>query len=331
MKGFLFSICIPVYNAEKYLPRALDSIVYQSFDISKIEVVIVNDASPNTLECTKIVDKYSNSLSIQYIKKEKNEGLFLARKTAVENAHGQYILFLDSDDTIALYTFEILSKFIIDQPDYVQFRMYNVIGTKKTLLSLSIEDEKNKTLEDVLQNKAIHNLVNKCYNGHFLKKIYAVLPNFYAVYAEDYYQSVIIEYYTNQKIFIDIPLYNYFRYIGITSDDTFKNKEKILRIFESFQNIKKHLVAFFEEHGYPQYGKYVEEYIKRFYFELVYCTNSLKILIFILRILPSEYHSLKLKMFETFLIHNLKQIIKFFLPYGVVQLIYRLKHRKEHI
>ena len=55
----IFSIFMPVYNTEKYLPRALNSVLNQTFDLSKIEVVIVNDGSPNGNACDLIVEDYS--------------------------------------------------------------------------------------------------------------------------------------------------------------------------------------------------------------------------------------------------------------------------------
>ena len=245
MCNYIFSICIPVYNTEKYLPRALDSILNQNFDLSKVEIVIVDDASPNTSECSKIVENYLNYISIQYIKKNINEGPFLARKTAIQNLQGQYVLFLDADDTIQPYSLDILARYIFNDPDYIQFRIYSVENKVKTLFVMNLEDESNKTLEDVLKNKAIHSFVNKCYNAQMLKESYQDLPNFYSVYAEDYYQSVIIEYYSKRKVFIDIPIYNYFRYIGVTSDASFESKEKLVKIIESFKNIEENLFIFF--------------------------------------------------------------------------------------
>ena len=327
MYDYLFSICIPVYNTEQYLPRALDSIVNQTFDTKKIETVIVNDGSPCSEECDQIIAEYSSRLSIQYIVKNINEGLFLARKTAVEKASGKYILFLDSDDSFEAYALKILSDSFVDDPDYVQFRIYDVMGTEKSLHHSVLEDETNKTLADVLQNKAIHNLVNKCYNAQLLKRIYDTISNSYALYAEDYYQSVIIEYFANKKVFIDIPFYNYFRYIGITSDNTFKNRAKLLRIIESFKNIEKNLVSFFETKGECQYVQYVKDYIRELYINFAYWTRSLGIIMFIIRLLPNEYHAIRLTILKKFLLHNVKQIIKNILPYGIVRLMLARKNK----
>ena len=327
MNEYVFSICIPVYNTEQYLPRALDSIVNQTFDAKKIETVIVNDGSPRSAECDQIITEYSNRLSIQYIVKNTNEGLFLARKTAIEKAAARYILFLDADDSLEVQALQILSDNLINEPDYVQFRIYDVIGSEKLLYHSVLEDEKNKTIADVLQNSALHNLVNKCYNARMLKQIYALMSHPYAVYAEDYYQSAVIEYFSNKKIFIDIPFYNYFRHIGITSDNTFKSREKLIRIIESSHNVEKKLVSFFEENGEQQYARYVRDYIRELYINFAYRVHSVCIIMFIIRKLPNEYHAIRLTIFKKFFLHNIKQLIKNILPYGFVRLIIARKNK----
>ena len=324
---YLFSICIPVYNTEQYLRRALDSIVAQTFDPKKIETIVVNDGSPRSVECEQIIAEYSTRLSIQYIVKDTNEGLFLARKTAVEKAAGKYILFLDADDALEVHALQILSANLIDEPDYVQFRFYDVIDGEKSLHHWILEDERAKTVADVLQNNAIHTLFNKCYNAQMLKRIYKLLPDFYVVYAEDYYQSAIIEYFSNKRIFIDIPLYNYFRDIGVTSSATFKNKNRVIQIMSGFRTIEQNLVLFFERNGESQYTQYVKNYIKELYINFAYWANSFHIIMFVIRKLPNEYHAIRLTILKKFLLHNVKELIKSILPYGVVRLILIRKNK----
>jgi beta-1,4-galactosyltransferase, putative len=327
MNEYVFSICVPVYNTEQYLCRALDSIANQTFDGEKIETVVVNDGSPRSEECDQIIAEYSSRLSIQYIVKDINEGLFLARKTAIEKAIGKYILFLDADDSLEVHALQILFDNLINEPDYVQFRIYDVIGSEKSLYHSLLEDERNKTIADVLQNNAIHNLVNKCYNAQMLKRIYALMSEPYAVYMEDYYQSAIIEYFSNRKIFIDIPFYNYFRHIGITSDNTFKSRDKLMRIIESSHNVEKNLISFFEENGEQQYAQYVRDYIKELYINFAYRVHSICLIMFVIRQLPNEYHAIRLTIFKRFLMHNIKQLIKNILPYGFVCLIVARKNK----
>ena len=159
-----------------------------------------------------------------------------------------------------------------------------------------------------------------------LKRIYALMSEPYAVYMEDYYQSAIIEYFSNKKIFIDIPFYNYFRHIGITSDNTFKSRDKLMRIIESSHNVEKNLVSFFEENGEQQYAQYVRDYIKELYINFAYRVHSICLIMFIIRRLPNEYRAIRLTIFKKFFLHNVKQLIKNILPYGFVRLVLARKN-----
>lgn len=318
MNEYVFSICIPVYNTESYLRRALDSIVGQTFDAEKVETVIVNDGSPHSDECDAIVSNYARQLPIQYIKKEKNEGLFLARKTAVQKASGKYIVFLDSDDSLEPHALTVLVKHLACEPDYVQFRIYSVTGGEKSLYHARLRDETHKTLADVLQNKALHNLFDKCCKAQLLKHIYENMANVYIVYAEDYYQSAIIEYFAQKKIYINIPLYNYFRDIGITSARTFKDKKKIVQIIESFHTIEHNLISFFEKQGKLQYIQYVKECIKELYLNFAYWTNSFCMILFVIKHLPYEHHELRAPLLKSFLVCTIKRLAKNILPHRLV-------------
>lgn len=90
----LVSVIIPVYNSAKYIEETINSVlnqIYQNF-----EIIIVDDCS--TDDSCKIIENLKDK-RIRLIKLEKNSGVAVARNTAIENANGQYIAFLDSDDT----------------------------------------------------------------------------------------------------------------------------------------------------------------------------------------------------------------------------------------
>jgi len=89
----LVSVVIPVYNVERYIEQALDSVLSQSY--SNFEIIVVDDQSPdNSIAIVK--DRYSDD-RIRLIQ-QKNRGLAGARNTGVRHANGRYIAFLDSDD-----------------------------------------------------------------------------------------------------------------------------------------------------------------------------------------------------------------------------------------
>ncbi len=99
----LVSVVLPVYNVEKYLPECLNSVIGQTY--KNIEIICVNDGSPDGSE--KIISDYMKKDSRIILINQKNQGLSGARNTGLENAKGEYIIFLDSDDWIDLETVEV--------------------------------------------------------------------------------------------------------------------------------------------------------------------------------------------------------------------------------
>jgi len=106
------SVVVPVYNAEKYIKKCLDSIINQT--IKDIEIIIVDDES--TDGSADICKQYLSDSRVIYYRKPKNEGLASARQDGMERAHGEYIGFVDSDDWI--------------EPDMYE-RMYNTAIKEK--------------------------------------------------------------------------------------------------------------------------------------------------------------------------------------------------------
>ena len=90
------SVVIPVYNMEKYLRECLDSVLGQTF--AEIEVICINDGS--TDGSLAVLREYEAKDSRLLVIDKENEGLSIARNTALETAQGKYILFVDSDDDI---------------------------------------------------------------------------------------------------------------------------------------------------------------------------------------------------------------------------------------
>lgn len=94
MEG-LVSVIMPIYNAEKYLVSALESIFIQ--DYKDIEIILVDDCSRDNSEKI-IVDLQKEHPEIVYFRQSKNMGAGVSRNKALELAKGQYVAFLDSDD-----------------------------------------------------------------------------------------------------------------------------------------------------------------------------------------------------------------------------------------
>jgi len=110
MNSPLVSIGIPVYNVEPYIEKCLLSVLNQSYQ--NIEVLIVDDlGKDNSMQIVRDL-QVSHPLGhcIRIIRHSVNRGLGEARNTAIENATGKYLFFVDSDDFIELKTIEILLK-----------------------------------------------------------------------------------------------------------------------------------------------------------------------------------------------------------------------------
>lgn len=91
------SIIIPVYNAEEFLTDAFRSILAQDIDKSLYEVVVIDDGSTDSsLQVIQRFVKYFNNF--KYIT-QQNSGVSVARNTGLDLATGEYVMFLDSDDT----------------------------------------------------------------------------------------------------------------------------------------------------------------------------------------------------------------------------------------
>jgi UDP-glucose:(glucosyl)LPS beta-1,3-glucosyltransferase len=107
----LLSIIIPVFNGEKHIGKTLDLLVEQGLE--SIEVLLVNDGSTDkTAEIINtFVEKNNNILSISL---RKNSGVSIARNIGIENAKGQYIYFLDADDSIPSETLSFLKKTVLE-------------------------------------------------------------------------------------------------------------------------------------------------------------------------------------------------------------------------
>ena len=100
-----YSIVVPEYNAEKTLRRCLDSLVKQAF--SDYELLLINDGSTDGSDaiCREYAEHYPQ---IRYFAKE-NGGVSSARNLGLEQAKGEYVLFVDSDDYVSENYFSVIS------------------------------------------------------------------------------------------------------------------------------------------------------------------------------------------------------------------------------
>ena len=111
MNNDMISIIVPVYNAEKFLTKCLDSIINQTY--KNIEIICVDDDSSD--KSSKILNEFAEKDKRIKVIHKANEGVSLARNVGLESAKGNYILFVDSDDWIEQSTCEVAINKIIEE------------------------------------------------------------------------------------------------------------------------------------------------------------------------------------------------------------------------
>ena len=137
IQDIFISIIVPVYNVEKYLRECLDSI--SQLKAVTWEAILVDDGSTDT--SGKICDEYAKQNSRFRVIHQKNAGVSVARNAGLDAAKGDWIWFVDSDDSINP-DFEISNLEVFDDADYVLFDMrkfhdgeeLNPLGHQKSIL-----------------------------------------------------------------------------------------------------------------------------------------------------------------------------------------------------
>lgn len=126
------SVIIPVYNVEKYIEKCLNSVCNQT--LKEIEIICVNDGSTdNSMEFVRHRAKEDKRIII--LEKE-NGGLSSARNAGLDMARGEYVLFLDSDDTLVLHALEYLyDKASVNRLDNIFFGATTVYENFKVKLA----------------------------------------------------------------------------------------------------------------------------------------------------------------------------------------------------
>ena len=132
------SIIIPVYNVKRYIDLSINSILRQNYD--NYEVILVNDGSNDGSK--EICDEYAKKNSKIKVIHIENSGVSNARNVGINNASGDYILFLDGDDTLEECTLEFIDN-------NAKFDM--IIGSFKSV------NEKNNSVENYINSSSESN------------------------------------------------------------------------------------------------------------------------------------------------------------------------------
>lgn len=148
----LISIVIPVYNVEEYLERCIYSIQHQTYQ--NLEIILVDDGA--TDQSGEICDMLAKKdARIQVIHKE-NGGLSSARNAGIKAASGEYVSFVDSDDTVELDMVEYLYKLIQKFHTNMSLCSHTVIFGQDKKLVLGNQQEECLSAERCIEKMLYH-------------------------------------------------------------------------------------------------------------------------------------------------------------------------------
>ena len=237
----MISIIIPIFNVEQYLKQCLDSVLSQTYE--DFEVLLINDGSTDS----------SENICKEYIQKDKrfhlittaNRGLSAARNTGIQNAKGEWIMFIDSDDYVdpefCRVPFEAART---SNADVVIFK--RIVIDKNGNKQKSIYKAKNRPEGIITFEQAIdfgENVIwNKLYKKTLFKDI--VFPE--GKYFEDIFITPCLLHKASIIYIMPVALYYYRkRNNSLSNQRTSKAKSDA---FEAYLDKYDYLISF----GYPK-------------------------------------------------------------------------------
>lgn len=213
--NYTLSIIIPAYNAQASIASTINSVLNQSH--STIEVIIINDGSTDntSLVCNELAD---NDPRITY-KEIANSGPAHARNVGMELATGEYIGFVDADDTVENDFYSTMTAEINQhKPDVVMcgFNLQTANSSTPVICNIPpyIALDSSMIKEHVISKyykgsgDGVESLCNKLYRRDFLQANNFVIDET-RVRAEDYWFNLYVYMKCDKFIFIDKAMYNY--------------------------------------------------------------------------------------------------------------------------
>lgn len=256
------SVVVPVYNAEKYIKRCMDSIINQSFN--DIEIIAINDgSSDNSLNILREYEK--NDKRIKVIDQE-NLGVSSCRNKGIKVSKGNYLVFIDSDDWIDLDMIGLMYQNSINNKSDIVICSYirEFIGHSKEKLfnlpeeviyeKMKIRNELHRKLfgpiDIELSNPegldALGTVWGKLYNSELIKENQIEFVDLNIIGSnEDSFFNINVFKYVNKITFLNKPLYHYWKE---NSESLTSKYNPLLR--EQWNVLYEYMYKFIEENNY---------------------------------------------------------------------------------
>ncbi|WBW98613.1 glycosyltransferase family 2 protein [Oceanirhabdus sp. W0125-5] len=235
------SIIIPIYKAEKYLERCLDSLLRQTY--KEIEIILVDDGSPDS--CPLICDNYKKKDGRIKVIHSENYGQSVARNKGMELASGEYISFVDADDVLVedaierLITIAEKERFDIVSGNY--FRVDKEIKVSSNAYSSGEIDkygckEKKKRYNLFKTSSSFGYVWGKLYRSSFINKHNLRFDTAKKVFMEDSLFNLKAFSFNPKYYVLNEPIYYYYIYEASTSNKNEDVTEKALKMIDDYDN-----------------------------------------------------------------------------------------------
>lgn len=239
MNNLKISIILPVYNSEKTISRTIKSIINQTY--KNIELIIINDGS--TDNSGKICKEFASNFNIiKYIEIENN-GVSNARNLGIQNATGEFIMFIDSDDeyytnTVEKVVQEIEKNSNLQQVVFSYDRIHIDTNKIKKMTTENLEIvngiDKNLFIEKLQKACLFNQIWNKAFKRDFLVNN-GIQFDTNVSSGEDYKFNIQYIDFVNNSLYIDEILYKYY-----SGEEGLSLKTGPEKIYVKLDNLKEH-------------------------------------------------------------------------------------------
>lgn len=206
------SVCVPIYNVEKYIERCARSLFEQTLD--DIEYIFINDCTPdNSIKVLKtiLLDYPQRKQQVRIINFDKNKGAAKAREVGMKIATGEYIIHCDSDDWVATNAYELLYAHAVkSNSDMVLCDWFETNGESDIHYIQNIPQPitKQKILQGLINRSISASLWNKMVRRSVIQLNNIIYPSEHMM--EDVALSIQETFFCSRIEYMPVPLYYYF-------------------------------------------------------------------------------------------------------------------------
>lgn len=270
----LISVIVPAYNIEKYIGKCLDSILNQTY--RNLEIIVVDDGSKD--DTGVIIDGYSKKDNRFRIIHQENRGLSGARNSALMIATGEYIGYVDGDDSISPDMYEKMLNACIDNDAELAVCGYDCVdedgflldeGSESSLHLSNPDDSQNavhvlprlEALKTYLSDDKPYHIYNSVWSKLFKRSIVEGIEFPEGHNSEDIMYTAKALVNCNTCVFVDAPLYHY---VQSRPDSIMNVSEKLAeRRFRDELPFWEEQIELFKASDLPEIAKLARYYLTR--------------------------------------------------------------------